>query len=1851
MTRTKRIGAAVLAMVMMGDVVVPTAVFALSSGPSQPEVQGFQPAGVNDMVDLFTGDFSYNIPLLDVEGYPVNLFYSAGIGMEQEASWVGLGWNLNPGVVERNLRGLPDDFRGDEIVRDMSVRPNRTFGLSFGVGLQLFGLNSVGLNAGVSPSFNNYDGPQFETNFSLSMRSTLGANSTMTAGLGLSSHSNSGLRVRPTIGFDRTMGKAGKEMSPGLNFGLALDSRQGMTNMSVGATLNSSKSYERLTKSGRKKDKFKIGHTFDLGSPTYTPQVTLPMENLSVSFDFTGGLALLGGHPNMTLGAFFSRQQLLTKTIQAPAFGYLHLDAGQDNPKAMLDFNREKDGPYSPDKAGLGIAALTNDVFSVSGQGISGSYRAFRSEVGHVFDPATGCTGSGGSYGFEVGVPFIAHIGGNIMVNSSNTVSGPWTDGNQAGQRLRFRDLANRPDLEPVFFREANEPTVEQDASLWENMGKEQALMFTLPDVGVYANALGAQLTASGISPLEIPQVNHRQKREPRAQLFSYLDHRTADKFALQKPGSQAGIAIEAPGHHMSEVSITGKDGRRYVYGLPAYNNFQKDVEFNANVQTQDASLITYIEEDAGISNTNGKDHYYSCSKIPPYAYAFLLTAVLSSDYSDVDADLDPPSGPPDDEDPNRGPSDGDLGSYTRFTYRQKHSDFPWRTPATTVADRARWSKGLLSTVRDDKASYTYGEKEVYHLRTIEGRNMIAVFELDTDLGAPERKDAGGVKEDGTLDITYRSSYLKRISLYRRVPGYSVDQYSTEVPIKRVNFEYTNELCPGSPNAVDGAGKLTLKKVWFSYGGSQLGVTTPYEFTYHPGPAYAMDAQDRWGNYKEQPLGLNNDLFPYSEQGFVGDDPEQPALADVYASAWNLATITTPSGGKIMVNYEADDYAWVQNKPAMRMLRLKAFHEEGGGETDVLEQGRRLVFDLPAEVREAAPGLQAQMVDRMFEGIEDLYFRVMVELADDDDWPTPFGRPPFDLVSGYAKIDGHGVDGDEGWVQLQAVQLDEGAGPEVNPIFRAGLEFARLHFPDRINPGAPEYDGDNLGQAALNAFISSVGSFVTGIGEFFVTPNAKLRGKGWCPSADAERSWIRVNEPDRIKKGGGYRVRSLRIADQWNEMEALENPKAFTYGQDYAYWGESGSFGVAAYEPMSGADENPWRQPVYGTKPTPPLVPDERFYQETPFGESLFPGPVVGYSRVIVTDHFPSEEARSGQGTGRVVHEFHTAFDFPTITSRTHAQPAPQGNQQGVNPMAILGFKRVDHMHMSQGYLVETNDMHGKPKRVAVFPEGSDEAITETIYDYVTSEDGRLSNRATVIDPYGNISQAEIGRQYEFVADMRSFSTYSSSSGTEPNMEALLALFFPLPPIPIILPVFSSQSVRFRSGVLVKKVHRFGLLHSVTRIDNGSKVITENLAYDSETGNVLVTKVTNAFEDPIYTMNFPAYWHYPGMGPAYRNINAFATLSIANGGLANIANAEALFYPGDELALVEDGTYKRGWVDHVEGGQIHVIDDLGADINVGVWQARVIRSGRRNMQDAHMMSLTLLSDPLQGLAGNVYEHIVQAQVQEFGGDWATECACLDPTGLNNPWISNQKGVWRSWRDRVWLTERTRSILNNNTDIRRDGVYSSFNPFYKVVNGQWQKDEAGWTKAREVTHYNARGQELENKDALGLFTSADFGFGGTLAKAVARNTRYSELFSENFEEPITEDCTTRWKFEAPLGITGTLAHTGRRSVRASKDDPAEVSADIMFCPPPGCDLGLIRHWGYLTPYGPGLFFTATSGTPPYSFTWEILSGNDDCYFEQVGETTVRLIGTLYPLIVNVTVVDGNGCIATSTWTDI
>ncbi|NRB84742.1 MAG: hypothetical protein HRU49_13390 [Winogradskyella sp.] len=86
-----------------------------AQGPISPEASSFEPVDATDMVNLSTGSLTYVLPLLNVPspegGYPIALSYHAGIAMDQEASWVGLGWNINPGAINRSVNGYPDDWK------------------------------------------------------------------------------------------------------------------------------------------------------------------------------------------------------------------------------------------------------------------------------------------------------------------------------------------------------------------------------------------------------------------------------------------------------------------------------------------------------------------------------------------------------------------------------------------------------------------------------------------------------------------------------------------------------------------------------------------------------------------------------------------------------------------------------------------------------------------------------------------------------------------------------------------------------------------------------------------------------------------------------------------------------------------------------------------------------------------------------------------------------------------------------------------------------------------------------------------------------------------------------------------------------------------------------------------------------------------------------------------------------------------------------------------------------------------------------------------------------------------------------------------------------------------------------------------------------------------------------------------------------------------------------------------------------------------------------------------------------------------------------------------------------------
>jgi hypothetical protein len=115
-------------------------------------------------------------------------------------------------------------------------------------------------------------------------------------------------------------------------------------------------------------------------------------------------------------------------------------------------------------------------------------------------------------------------------------------------------------------------------------------------------------------------------------------------------------------------------------------------------------------------------------------------------------------------------------------------------------------------------------------------------------------------------------------------------------------------------------------------------------------------------------------------------------------------------------------------------------------------------------------------------------------------------------------------------------------------------------------------------------------------------------------------------------------------------------------------------------------------------------------------------------------------------------------------------------------------------------------------------------------------------------------------------------------------------------------------------------------------------VSTKNLSYDSETGDVILTKTKNDFNDEVYSYNFPAYLAYDRMGPGYKNVgtvlsNLVSGLTFAATG--KITDPTNTLVPGDEIQLT--GTLPIGktrfWImKNKSDNFLYAIDNTGTPV-------------------------------------------------------------------------------------------------------------------------------------------------------------------------------------------------------------------------------------------------------------------------------------------------------------------------------
>lgn len=1615
-----------LAFLQLIPALLPFNAYAITGGPSAPEVQQFSPAENTELVNLFTGDFNYQIPLLDVGGYPLTLSYSSNVGLESEASMVGLGWNINIGAVTRNVRGLPDDFNGDALQTTKYAKPDETVGFGAGLDVEIVGAEVGGeVGANLFMEHNNYDGWSASFGAGGGMSLKQGSESFKGKGkLGVSieSSSSKGAAYNADVSaeFDAKTSQSGERMNGGLNYGLGVNSRNGMKKQTFGADIgykNTSLFGENTSlslnnKIGVDDGKFKAGGKFNLGygSSAFTPSIDWPMYK-----DGYTGKVKVGGEigGSVTLNGeieFVYENERYAKNYEAtPAYGYMYAHNAPGR-REVIDVLREKGKQFSKEMPNLPMAQFAHDLFQVNVQGIQSTFRPFRGDAGTLYDPEADSKSAAGSLGIEAGVGDLLKIGIDINIPLEFANSGKWREGNHFNDVLKFQKEQNgNPLYEPVYFKSMGEATAMANQPMFNATGSWDAIR---PDVDFNGNTSNKIINTYGNQINYSPTDLHRKQREYRQNHFQWLNAGQASAFGfraqiqnyplnnfltsnnrsvfestVQKIDRSSGKRAK---DHISEITVTRTDGTRFVFGTPAYNNTSTDVTFNISGNKKDDKGLVYYTpgEDNSPNNRRGKNNMYERETTPPHVYAWLLTDMLSNDYTDLTGN---------------GPSPDDLGSYTRFNYSCANQNYQWRLPVQK--DSALFKEGVKHDKEDDVAYYSYGAKELWYIHSIETKNYIAEFTYT------DRDDAVGVLgENGGLDTRQRMKKLDKIELYTKASRLE----RNPAPLKTVHFVYDYSLCPNTPNNLNGGGKLTLKAVWFQHGSSEKGSRNPYLFSYSTSnPAYHPKKGDRWGCYFESD----------DEDAIKSYAALSKTKADELASSWLLTRIATPSGAILNITYESHDYAYVQDKQAMELFSVAGFTNKNNRLSVSTSAGNATLYNNDNSVNNylqfklKQPALSDEDIRNYVTGISELYFSMNVRLSNPErPLPGTTADYAFEKVEGFILVNPNragidfGVCSDRnyGWLRLPQLhngdEMTDRNTPDndmtyqdgVHPVSKAAWETIRKKFMNLVYNEQPDASSpEALGTALENCFLV--------MGEMFSQANLYLRNGKHANAAKLKGARIRLHSPDKIKFGGGARVKQITVSDEWGNM--VQDPELnFSYGKQYTYKTEetmdgrtrSISSGVASYEPQTGNEENPFVQPLrYAIDK--PLSVDYNLYMTGPVGQIYFPSPVIGYSKVTIKDLQPA----GAPATGFAVHEFYTARDFPTIVKNTDLKIQTRN-------IEVPPFYSEDHLNATQGFSIELNDMHGKPKSNMQYSPHTTAPVSGTMYKYKTDAHNNrlLDNVVKTIDPAtGEIRDELVGVDYEFFADAREHQVHKMNPNAKINID--LSIRGPIViSIPSVYPGYTHFFGRLRMQTFNKVIYRYGLLEETVAFDNGAQVNTHNLLRDRESGEVILQDVKNAFGDYEYALQYPARWitANKGMSGAYKNTGLFFTDLTVNSGQATVTEASNFFQQGDELVCITrngetpraaDGSafgptdvYNRAWVISTLNDNLYLIDRNGNKFPTGTYDILITRSGYRNHINTPAAKYHLLQTPIQGNALRIpSNHVLAANATEFSNHW------------------------------------------------------------------------------------------------------------------------------------------------------------------------------------------------------------------------------------------------------------------------
>jgi hypothetical protein len=913
-TYRTRVYALTLLSVFLCELFLPTVAFALSGREHQVEYMSYESFGSTDLVNLQTGDFTYNIPIVNIPGpegsFQLPLAYHGGIGLEEEASWTGLGWSINAGSISRSVSGIPDDFAGQVVSETSKQSGGSSFYDYINLGLAAYSYDKE-RGVGVRASFPVVPGVWVGLGYGSMDQATVSV-----AGLTAGYVGDKTVLSGYGFSFERDW-HTGKIKSNDLSTEQRIVSALSSAASLVGVAAGESTDANIWTKIASS-DAFGIANksllTYSAASIVASNfshyylgvnQGYFSAKNTRKGIRTKTKWNYLKSTSETTFGAIYSAGINTDHLRYDGTFSSFSVVPSHYHYNSTYDIRPSKvirgpgSTPYTPKKYSGASDIFENfdenspqelkpihiayDDFSVSASGVSGLIQPYRVDLGSVSHRVKRKGRFHGSYhlnsflpyqGANKYIPQFRYLGAGVNHydnHKGGTVYNPFHAG--------VRDLGLTDPHSSSLFTLRNDNVF--DNASFENTDRAD---------GSYVNkklrfgnhiewATNWDLMSTGLSysPSNYNGSNPLYTNR-------IMDHLL--------PAQRASLRTSMPKLGIGGFAITNSQGITYHFTLPIYSeNNRLDIYKDANNFTA--------------QTTHGK-----------YAVTWLLTGITGSDF--IDRNL------------NGTIDDDDFGFWVKMDYGKFSGNYRWSDPYT----------GRHFTTDDHQRVFKQsGKRETYYLNEISTRTHKALFvkSLRED-GKSAYDKAGGILPSSSLKldeiITLSNKdfdFLVSQGMTKTTAGDNtsvtngdsfdfvwnendISSYRTQIADFQLNkkvFNYLdykdqNVLCnetynsfadplnpPNSFNNTVNGGKLTLSHVEF-YGRNDTKLHPDYNFEYSSNNfAYNPNKFNAWGSYIQS--GGDNT----TSHGAVVETP------DVYC----LTKVIDPSGKELIVEYEADEYS------------------------------------------------------------------------------------------------------------------------------------------------------------------------------------------------------------------------------------------------------------------------------------------------------------------------------------------------------------------------------------------------------------------------------------------------------------------------------------------------------------------------------------------------------------------------------------------------------------------------------------------------------------------------------------------------------------------------------------------------------------------------------------------------------------------------------------------------------------------------------------------------------------------------------------------------------------------------------